>query len=150
MEGLWIPIIGIIFGNLAFITVAVSFFWWRARRQQYQAEVQSKLIERFGSTPELITFLNSEAGRDFVNGVQTGTMTVARERVLSGIRRAIILSFLGAAFMALWGVMREDGLAWPGILFLAVGLGYGIATWVSVTLSKRWDRNEALSVPRES
>lgn len=148
--GDWIPIFGIVFGTIAWVIVVLAFFWARSRRLQQQAEVQSKLIDRFGSTPELISFLNSNAGRDFVNGVQTGTMYAARERVLSGVRKAIILSFLGLAFIALWLINDINGLAWPGVLLLALGLGYFVATYVSLSLSKRFGGpGEELNVPRE-
>ena len=146
----WIPILGIVFGTIGWVIVVLAFFWSRSRRLQLQAEVQSKLIERFGSTPELVQFLHSQAGRDFVNGVQTGTMYAARERVLSGIRKAIILSFLGAAFIALWLITDVTGLSWPGVLLLALGLGYFVATYVSLTLSKRFgEPGEELNVPRQ-
>jgi hypothetical protein len=132
---LWIPIVSIVFITMGWVVLVVAFFWWRNRRLQAQTEVQTKLIERFGSTPELVSFLNSQAGRDFVNGVQTGTMYAARNRVISGMQRAIILSVLGLAFIVLLFVMDQRGLAWPGIFLLALGLGFFLATWVSVRMA---------------
>ena len=149
MMGELIAIVAIIFSTLGWIVVVVAFFMWRNRKLQAQAELQSKLIDRFGSTPELISFLSSEAGRDFVNGVQRGTMHVARERVLSGVRRGIVFTFLGGAFLILWFVMDEVGLAWPAVLLLALGLGYFVATYASVAISQRFGPGEDQSVPRE-
>jgi hypothetical protein len=137
MSGEWVSIVGIIFGTISWMIIVVAFFFWRQRRLQVQAEIQTKLIERFGSSPELVTFLNSQAGRDFVNGVQTGTVTVVRDQVLNSIRRAIVLTFLGLAFLALWMVMDERGLAWPAILLLAVGIGYFVSSYVAVVVGRR-------------
>lgn len=149
MMGEWIAIVAIVFSTLGWIVLILAFFWWRQRRLQVQAEVQGKLIDRFGSTPELIAFLNSEAGRSFVSGVQRGTMYAARERVLSGVRRGIVLSFLGIAFLAIGFVVGEKDMAWPGVLLLALGLGFLAATYASVEISKRFSSSEDASVSRE-
>ena len=90
-----IPIVAIIFSNIAFVVVAVV--WWRIkqRRLELQAEVQSKLIDRFGSSAELVEFLKSSTGREFVHGVQKGAAGAAQQKVVAGIRKSIILSFFG-------------------------------------------------------
>ena len=69
-----VPLFGILFGNISFL--AMLFVWWklRQRRQELQAEVQAKLIDKFTSTPEMVEFLQSRAGRDFVSGVQIGAV----------------------------------------------------------------------------
>ena len=123
------------FGTFIFVVVIVARA--RQRRQELQADVQSKLIERFGSAMELVDFLHSQAGREFVSGVQTGSRVVAGERVLGGIRRAIILSFGGLACLALWGVTRELGWVFPGFILLALGAGYLVAAMVSMKLSSQ-------------
>ena len=138
MSGEWVSVVAIVFGTVSWVMVVVAFFWWLQRRRQLQTELQSKLIDRFGSTPELISFLNSEAGRDFVNGVQAGTMYAARDRVLSGVRRGILLTFLGGAFLVLWVVMELTALAWPAVLLLALGLGYFAATYAAIAISRRF------------
>src|SRR4051812_15999740 len=97
----WIPIVGIISSFGA--TVLVVYFVTRARqrRVELQAEMQAKLIDRFGSAPEMVTFLQSPAGREFVAGVQTTPVNLTRERVLGGFTRSIILTSLGVAFLFL-------------------------------------------------
>lgn len=133
----FIAITGIIFGNLVFAILILAWWNMRKRRMELQAEVQTKLIERFGSTPELIEFLKSEAGRDFVNGVQRGSIVVTQERVLSGIRRAIILTFIGLGFVGMW-LVYDEFFAFPAILFLSLGIGFLVATVVSMKLSRRY------------
>jgi hypothetical protein len=137
MEASWIAIFGIVFGQLSF--VAIVFVWWRTRQRkmELQAEVQSKLIDRFGSTPELVEFLQSPAGREFVNGVQSGAVIQSRERVLAGVRRSVVLTFLGIAFAGMWIAFDRVGFAVPTILFFALGVGNLAATFISLTLGRR-------------
>src|SRR5688500_12030387 len=131
-----IPIVAII-ANCAMV-VLIVFFVARSRQRRFEvhAEVQTKLIDRFGSAPELIEFLQSPAGREFVSGVQSAPVILARERILSGFSRAIILSMLGAAFLALTFFYDEDW-AVPAAILFSLGVGYLIATVVSYRLSAR-------------
>lgn len=134
MEGVLI-ILSMILSFGTFLAVVLIVARARQRRQELQADVQSKLIEKFGSARELTEFLHSQAGREFVSGVQTGSRVVAGERVLGGIRRAIILSFAGLACLALWGVTGDLGWVFPGFILLALGIGYLVAAMVSMKLS---------------
>lgn len=131
-----IPVVAII-TNCAMV-VLIVYFVARARQRRFEvhAEVQSKLIDRFGSATELIEFLQSPAGREFVSGVQSAPVILARERILSGFSRAIILSMLGAAFLALTFFYDEDW-AIPAAILFSLGIGYLIATVVSYRLSAR-------------
>lgn len=130
-----IPIIGI----LASMVAAVLIVWFvthsRQRRVEIQAQVQSKLIDRFGSAPELVDFLQSPAGRAFVQGVQSAPVAQTRNRILSGFTRAIVLTSLGLAFVFLTFVHDADFTIPAAILFF-LGLGYLIATIVSFKLTK--------------
>ena len=143
-----IAIVGIVFGNLVFLAIVIA--WWRTRQRklELQAEVQSKLIERFGSTPELVNFLQSDAGRDFVNGVQVGsagnTRDRARDRILAGVRRSVLLSFLGLGFLFLWFVFEEDGFSVPAVILLSLGLGHLVATFISLSISRKLFAEEPL------
>lgn len=132
-----IAIFAIVFGNLMLISIVVA--WWRTRqrRLELQAEVQTKLIERFGSTPELVEFLQSPAGREFVDGVQTGAMKSSKERILTGVRRAVLLSFLGLGFLFLWIFFDEEGFTVPAVLLLALGVGHLVATFISLSMSRK-------------
>src|SRR5687768_6687572 len=130
-----IAVLGIVLGNALFFFLIWAFYRMRQRRFELQAELQAKLIDKFGSASELVTFLQSPAGRQFVHGVQTGASAVTHERVIAGIRKAIILSFLGLGLLAIWGVSGAHWLSWFGLLFLALGLGFLAAAVVSMRLS---------------
>ena len=132
-----IAIVGIIFGNIVFAILVVAWWSMRKRRLELQAEVQTKLIERFGSSAELVEFLKSETGKSFIDGVQKGSIVITHERVLAGIRRSIILTFIGLGFVGMWGVYDEF-FAFPAILFLSLGIGFLVATLVSMKLSRSY------------
>ena len=133
---IWIPIIGTVAS--AITVVLVVFFVTRSRQRKVEAQVemQSKLIDRFGSAPELVTFLQSPAGRQFISGVQSAPEVLTRERIMSGFTRAVVLSSLGIAFLMLAG-MYDNGWSVPAAIVLSLGVGYFIATFISYKLTAK-------------
>lgn len=132
-----IPIIAILATST--MTVLVVFFVTRARqrRVEVQTEMQARLIDRFGTAPELVEFLHSPAGRQFVAGVQTAPSILTRERVLGGLTRAIVLTALGTAFLLLT-VFYDDDFAVPAAIVGSLGVGYLISTIVSYKLADKF------------
>jgi hypothetical protein len=132
----WIPIFGIAFSTTMVVLVVNIISRSRARRTEVQAEVQAKLIDRFGSAPELISFLQSPAGRQFVHGVQSAPAVYVRERVIAGFSRAIVLSMLGVA-LTLLTFFYNDNFAVPAAIVFCLGIGYLLATWASIKLGDK-------------
>ena len=134
MDAMWISIMGMLTSTTMVVLVVYLVARSRQRRVELQAEVQSKLIDRFGTAPELINFLQSPAGRQFVSGVQGVPGALARERIMSGFTRSIVLSMLGAAFLGLTAFYDND-FAVPAAILFSLGIGYFLATLVSYRLS---------------
>jgi hypothetical protein len=134
MDPVWIAISGMFTSTIMVVLIVYFVSRSKQRRAELQAEVQTKLIDRFGSAPELIDFLQSPAGRQFVSGVQGVPGAMARERIMSGFTRAIVLSMLGAAFLALTA-FYEDDFAVPAAILFSLGIGYFLATLLSWRLS---------------
>jgi len=132
----FIPIVGMLSSTAMVVLIVYFVSRSKQRRAEMQAEVQSKLIDRFGTAPELIEFLQSPAGREFVSGVQSAPANYARERILSGFTRAIVLTMLGLAFLGLTFFYDEDFTV-PAAILSSLGIGYLIATFVSYRLSAR-------------
>ena len=132
----WIPIIAILSSSTMVILVVFFVTRARQRRAEAQVEMQGKLIDRFGSAPELINFLHSPAGRQFISGVQSAPETLTRERILSGFTRAVVLSSLGLAFLFLT-FLYDDDWAVPASIVFALGIGYFLATLISYKLSAK-------------
>lgn len=132
----WIPITAILSTSAMVVLVVYFVTQGRARRVQAQVEMQSRLIDRFGSAPELVQFLHSPAGREFVQGVQDAPAALTRDRLMSGFSRAIVLTALGGAFLFLYLTYEED-FAVPAAILLFLGVGYLVATFVSYKLSAK-------------
>lgn len=143
-----IPILGILSSSAMVVLIVYFVSRGKARRAEVQAEVQSRLIDRFGSAPELIEFLQSPAGRQFVSGVQSAPALMARERIMSGFSRAIILTMLGAAFLGLTFFYDDDFAIVAAILF-SLGVGYLLATWVSYKLSQKMHGSDVFTAPAD-
>jgi hypothetical protein len=142
----WIPIISVISSSVMIVMIVYFVTRGKARRAEMQAEVQTRLIDRFGSAPELIEFLQSPSGRQFVHGVQSAPAMLTRERIMSGFTRAIVLSMLGAAFLGLT-FFYDDDFAVPASILFSLGLGYLIATFVSWRLSRHLLGGDVLNPP---
>ena len=143
-----IPILGILSSSAMVVLIVFIVSRARARKVEVQAEVQSRLIDRFGSAPELIEFLQSPAGRQFVTGVQSAPAILTRERLMSGFTRAIVLSMLGLAFLGLTFFVDHD-FAVPAAILFSLGIGYLIATFVSYKLSVRMLGGDVLHPPAD-
>lgn len=136
-----IPIIGMLSSSATVVLIVYFVTKARQRRVEVQVEMQSRLIDRFGTAPELVEFLHSPAGRTFVSGVQGAPAALTRERLMSGFSRAIVLTMLGAAFLFLTLYDNEDW-AIPAAIILFLGIGYLIATYVSYKLSAKLMRDQ--------
>ena len=145
-----VPLFGIVFSTLT--TLAIVWVVGRTRQKRYevQAQVQTKLIERFGSAPELIEFLQSPSGREFISGVQSAPALLTRERVITGVSRSIMMVFIGLTFVGMYLVSEDDVrvLLVPAAIFIFLGLGFLVASAVSYQLSRRFGLAEPLMPPR--
>ena len=107
-----------------------------SHRQCVQADVQTRLIDKFGSAPELVAFLHSDSGHEFMSGVERRPQLMARDRVVSGFRRAILLLFLGVAFLALRAAVGGEGWLVAGMILTALGAAFLVSTWASMKMSR--------------
>ncbi len=131
-----LPLLGTLLGFVMVIAVVIIVTRSRQRRMEIQAELQGKLIDKFGSSAELVSFLQSETGQRFVNGVQTGNMKLARDRAAGAVRIGIIFAAVGIGFLALWPITNTRGLAWPGVLLLVLGLAYFASSYATLRFSE--------------
>jgi hypothetical protein len=128
--------------SLGFFAMVMFIVWAKshaaAQQARYNSEVQTKLIDRFGSGPEMIAFLKSPEGQQFATGISKLPKLAARDRVVSGFTRAIFLTFLGLAFLALeFTEMENPGFIITGAILTALGLANLVSAWVSLKLSRR-------------
>jgi hypothetical protein len=128
--------------SIAFFGMIVWIVWLgtnaKNRRAQAQTEVQTKLIERFGTSKEFIEFLQSPAGQRFVSGVEVSTALYARDRIIRGFGTGIVISLLGLGFLAIWLFDHNGGFIYPGFILLGLGLGFFVSALVSLKLSRSY------------
>jgi len=141
METPFIYMIPITLG-LGFFAMIAFVVWAKAHSRSQQArlnaDIQAKLIERFGSGPEMIEFLKSPEGQQFATGIGKLPKLAARDRVVGGFTRAVFLTFLGGAFLLLcFTEMANPGFLIAGAVLTALGLANLVSSFISLKLSKR-------------
>lgn len=133
-----IPIISVVctFGSIVMVVWLIS----RAKQRQsrYRADVQTKLIEKFNSAPELAEFLSSPAGKQFVGGFHEPVRASVHDRIFAGVKWSMILTFVGVALLIARYAGEDEGLVIPAGILIALGVGWMLATVISYRLSKSW------------
>lgn len=138
-----IPIVAMImvFGGIVAVFWVVFSTIRRLKVARVQSEVNSKLIEKLGSSPEFLTFLDSDAGKQLVASL--GIEQPSREpygRILSSVQAGVILLLLGIALLILGGHFANaaEGFFVLGGVAVALGAGFLISAGVSYRLSKKF------------
>lgn len=109
-----------------------------------RAEIYNRLIDKFGTAPEFIAFLQSDAGLKFIeeNAVQTGG---ALGKILAALQIGIILTLVGIGLLMLGNIFGSSRggdlyivLNITGTVGLMIGIGFLISSAISYRLSKTW------------
>jgi hypothetical protein len=147
MEGLFV-MLGIgatIFVFTWLIRTIISHRRW-SRLTRLQAEVHNKLLDRFGSNEEVLRYIDTPAGKKFLEAApipleaEPRPVSAPLSRVLWSIQAGVIL---GAAGLGLQFVsFRADkdaaaALSSLGILAIALGAGFIVAALISFLVSRR-------------
>jgi hypothetical protein len=116
--------------------IVVLIFWINKRladsRLKTQAETQRLLLDKFGSGPDLVAFLQSPAGKSFLLPERKDP----RARVLAMITPAMVLLVVGLGMIGL--TIVAQGLMIPGVIILSLGVGFLVGGGISYSLAKRW------------
>lgn len=118
--------------------------WVKA--SQVQAEVHSKLMDRMASNEELLAYIQSPAGRKFLEAapIQPEAESPAHGApvgpIIWSMMAGIVLSTVGAGFRVAGGVIGDDvqrGFSAIGIIVLALGIGFILASLMAYLVSSR-------------
>src|SRR5437588_9883916 len=123
MDAVWIPVIAI--SGSFIMVVAIVFLGSRAKERtaRYRADVQMKMIERFGSAAEFTQFLESSAGQQFLQQPRRQT----RDRALGNITGALVTSFIGLAFLGCALIFHDEGFYVPAFILMGIGIALFIS-----------------------
>ncbi len=118
--------------------------WSRAFK--LQSDVHARLIDKFTNTQELAAYMETEAGRKFLEGVpiQTGLETGQKmpntvARVLTPLQIGIVMALLGAGLLALRhaGPDTYEPMLILGMIVLMPGIGFILSAGVTWVLARR-------------
>jgi len=138
-NGVFVMIVFVSLGSFAMVAFIVFLgVHAKNRKATLQAEVQTRLIDKFSNAPEFVDFLNSDTGKQFLSGIDKMPKLMARDRIVGGVSRGLILSLLGIAFIGIWIADSNVGFMYPGFILLGLGIGFFISTLVSLKLSQKF------------
>jgi len=140
---------------LVFVGVTLALLWilrtvldnrrWY-KMVKVQTETHAKLLDRFGSSQEMLTYMESDAGKKFLEspifeGQRQQVSALPFGRILWSTQIGIIAAFLGAGILFLRGrvpanVDTDAGLLVFGTLILTLGIGFIVSGGVSYVLAK--------------
>jgi hypothetical protein len=147
MDPLVIPIVvtPAFFALIGWVTWVIVETRRKQNTAKAQAEVQTKFLDKLGSSRELIDFSESEGGKKFMEtlGIEKAGMgpLEVKLRLLSSIQKGLILTLIGGGGIYLdYRFASYSGgiFLTTGIFALAIGVGFLVSTLVSFRLSKQW------------
>jgi small-conductance mechanosensitive channel len=147
MEGLAIMVVSgtIIFVFTWLIRTIIQHRRW-SRLSRVQAEVHNKLLDRFASHEEVMAYINTAAGKKFLEAapipLESGPRAISApiSRVLWSVQAGLILGALGIGLKLVSLNVEKDvapAMSGLGVLAIALGVGFIVSAIVSLILSKR-------------
>ena len=142
MEETLFPMIGSIgiIWVMGWIIKVISNNRKASRMATMQADLQSKLLDKFGSTPELLEYLQSDAGKGFAELVPVEARPNPYNKILGSVQAGIVLLMAGFAFMFMRNQIDEafEAFTFLGALGIALGVGFLVSAAIAFLLSKKW------------
>jgi uncharacterized membrane protein len=130
-------ILPVLFSLFGFVAWLIFSSIRRYKTAKLQAGVQTKLLEKFGSGQELLAYVQSDAGKQFLDSF-TMEQRTPYGRILGATQAGAILVLLGLGLLFLRS--RVSGAAEEflvsGTLALCLGIGFGLAAALSYFFSK--------------
>jgi hypothetical protein len=127
------------------LPITILFWAWVVwiilewRKMGHKSKLQNKIVEKFSTVQEFNDFLQSQEGNKFLNFLKFNGLS-PKGKILSSMSKGVILAALGISLVIIGQIFTEEMryfLAF-GIVFIALGVGFLIATFISYTLSKKW------------
>jgi hypothetical protein len=125
-----------VFSTISWVTWLLFSSIRRYKVARLQADIQGRMLQRFDSAEALMSYAQSDAGRQFTRTIDLERGTPYNQ-ILKGAQAAVVFICFGLGLLRLhaWDI-GDDGSLVFGTLALALGLGFGIAAGVSYFLSR--------------
>jgi hypothetical protein len=133
---------------LVAVTIPSMFGWFawlifstvrRYKIAKLQAEVQTKLLEKVGSSQELLAYAQTETGKELLESLKVERVS-PHGRIIGALQVGIILLLFGAALLLLHRhesfAGESEGFVVFGTLVCALGVGFSLSAVASYYLSK--------------
>jgi len=142
-----LPFLGVLAAMGAFlwlVQVLLENRRW-GRIFKLQSDVHGKLIERFGTSQEVLTYMSTDAGKRFLEatpisvGLDRGAPVPSPvAKVLTPLQIGIVMSLLGIGLLSLRHSLPEaaSGLMVVGTVIMMPGLGFIISAGVTWFLAQ--------------
>lgn len=136
------PMLVLITTALVFGSVLRSYFLNRRLRDNARlwVELQGKVVDRFGSAPEVVRYLESDAGQRMLEGQVTSSAS-PHARVLDAVHTGLLVLLGGLGLRAASGVGDAEVravLQMVGTVGAILGFGFLLSAAVSWFLLRRW------------
>jgi hypothetical protein len=130
-------------GTLMLSSLVGWIVWMDARRRQANfkaaTDFRHKLLDKFTSTTEFISFVKTDEGQGFLNLPAEGRPSPL-DRIIRFVQVGAILTFVGATAMA--GALATPGPPGVGTIIggciAAAGIGALVAAFISYRLMQKW------------
>ncbi len=148
-------IMGDLLPFLVFVCILGALLWvfrvllenrrW-SRIARTQAEVHTKLLEKFASNQELLAYMGTEAGKRFLESAPIpvdldlgGRVSAPLGRILWSAQVGVILTMAGVGLLAVKSHIpdAEKALLVLGALILMLGVGFVLSAGLSYLMSSR-------------
>jgi hypothetical protein len=137
-----VPIVMTIFGSFGWTVWTISNSIRRSKATRVVAELHAKLLDRCAGSQDLVTYMESDTGKRFLESVTTGQASPST-RILNAIQSGAILGVIGAAILIVMKSTNQDYdvvqvFTLLGSIILATGLGFLISAGISYILCRSW------------
>ncbi|MEP6918986.1 MAG: hypothetical protein ABJC89_25315 [Acidobacteriota bacterium] len=118
--------------------------WTRLSKVQF--EVHSKLLDRFTSSEELLAYVQTPAGRKFLESApiplqdETPAMGAPFSRILWSVQAGVVLAIAGAGVLYVSSRFVDEAAQFfmvVGVVTLALGAGFIVSAVAAYVLSRR-------------
>jgi hypothetical protein len=117
------------------------------RVSKIQSEVHSKLLDRFTSNQDLLSYIQTRAGRRFLESAPISIEPASRAlgaplgRIFFSIQAGVVLALAGTGLSGISRTLPDQDISQPlfvvGVLTLAVGVGFILSAVIAYALSRR-------------